>query len=222
MGRQLRVARGPFARGLVVGALPATGIVQVINGVTQRREFEFTISSRGPGTFFDITGTVVTSDGRRHSVITPVPRLDNASGTQSGTLALTAEQARAAWFVVTWVASHRGGIRTEGYRLRVLGKEPPVGSAASRSKTPGRDECDEGSGARYSERPVEVFRWDWTSRGRNRAWMRVRRWVPAWVRRAAPKKLVDRFQRSGCWRELPPAVPVLGIWPGLREDGRWY
>lgn len=199
MWRQLAVAREAAAgRGLQTGAEPAW-FVSVVNGVEQPRAVECMVEACGPGTWCDVARVVMLANGTEKTVIQRVARLDNRSERITGTLDLTTDEMRGAWFVVTWLAPHRDGLRTEALRIRVLNPAPMEDQTSGGAPSMRR--------ARIPEKTVEQFRWNRTWRDRYWVWERLWRRVPSRLRYRIPAvartAAYRSLRRAGTWKPVP-------------------
>lgn len=207
--------------GLVIGAtrverVPGATAVGV-GGDDQWNSVEFRVVARGPGTWFDVVGTVVRDDGWQYVVVHRVPRLDNTADAVTATVPLRTRDLDACWFVVDWLAPRGPGVRREAYRIRVRGARATPARARRRAipslaaAAPILDHESRGVPQ------LEEWRWDRTWKARYWAWSLLPfRWTRAETATGRTGRWARRWLQAGRWKPVHPREPVRTGWvPGI-------
>ncbi|AUN41470.1 hypothetical protein HWD35_11240 [Tsukamurella tyrosinosolvens] len=210
--------------GLTIGARR----IERVPGVTavgvarddQWNAVEFRIVARGPGTWFDVVGTVLRSDGQ-DVVVDRVPRLDNTTEAVTATAQIRTRDLDTSWFVVDWLAPRGAGIRREAYRIRVRGTGTSPSHARRRALPSHAAVAPLLDDEAFAVPDLEEWRWDRTWKARYWLWSLLPvRWEYMQAASGWTGRLGRRWLQAGRWEPVHPREPVRTGWmPGVPGGG---
>ncbi|KXO88565.1 hypothetical protein AXK56_11480 [Tsukamurella pulmonis] len=209
--------------GLTIGArrierVPGVGPTGVGRD-DQWNSVEFRIVARGPGTWYDVVGTMLREDRGEDVVVDRVARLDNTTGALTATVQVRTRDLDSSWFVVDWLAPHGAGVRRQAYRIRVRGAGTSPARARRRPLPSGAAVSPILGDNPFAVPELEEWRWDRTWKARYWVWSLLpvgdgrTDATPRWTAR-----IVRRWLQAGSWRTVHPREPVRTGWmPGVPD-----
>lgn len=219
--KQLTLSRNTSGGyGLTLGArrierVPGTSTVDAPRD-DQWNAVEFTIVARGPGTWYDVVGTVLRDEGQ-DVVVDRVARLDNTTAALTATLQLRTGDLDTSWFVVDWLAPRGVGVRREAYRIRIRGHGTTPTHARRRAVPSQAAVAPFVSDDAYAVPELEEWRWDRTWKVRYWLWSLLPvRWSRIEAAGGRRGRWARRWLRAGTWKPVHPREPVRTGWmPGV-------